>query len=167
MIQISSIFCDLDQVLVNFLSGCKRLFGKEFNDPILGADYEKWKVIARTPNFWKNLNWMPNAQLLWNQIKNLDTYILSACPRYEDSPSCPLEKREWCVDQLKIPVDRIIITERCKKKLYAFDFDKKLPNLLIDDHERTCAEWKELGGIVIHHQTVTETIKEFKNVLGL
>src|ERR1700733_10590104 len=133
--RIGAIYCDMDQVLVNFLKGAKLALGKEFNDPTLGTDEEKWKLIAKIPFFWVSLEWMPNAEMLWQEIKNQDTCVLSAAPSLEKAPDCPAEKKLWCQTNLKLDRDRVIIVERSEKQLFAKDVNGT-PNLLIDDHPK-------------------------------
>lgn len=154
------IYCDMDQVLVNFLGGTRKVFGMEFNDARLGSDTDKWRVLAEIPGFWKTLDWMPQAHLLWDRIKHRDTYILSACPPPNESPLCPVEKKEWCVEQLSVSVERVHTVKRGEKALFATHQGQ--PNLLIDDHPRNCLEWKDAGGIVIEHRTVPMTLLELE-----
>lgn len=154
----------MDQVLVNFLGGARKALGKEFNDPSLGPDSNKWKLLATIPEFWTNLEWMPNANRLWTYIKDYDTYILSACPHPDDHPTCPDEKKEWCRIQLGVSHERVHTVRRSQKKDYAVVTGT--PNLLIDDHPKNVLEWELAGGIAILHHTVPETLIALKQ-LGL
>lgn len=153
-----SIYCDMDQVLVNFLGGARKALGMEFNDARLGTDSDKWRIIAEMPGFWRSLEWMPQAHLLWNRIKDRDTYILSACPPEKESPLCPGEKKLWCSDQLGIQEHRVHTVSRAEKALFATSEGR--PNLLIDDHPRNVSEWQSAGGIAILHHTIPETLRE-------
>ena len=158
------IYIDMDQVLVNFLAGTKRVLGKEFNDPSLGTDKEKFQLLANTcTNFWINLDWMPCAQDMWNQLQKYEPFILSACPPEDYYPSCTDEKVQWCKNNLGITRDRIYIVKRNEKKLFA----RLNPNsLLIDDHPTNVREWREEGGTAIEHHTVPETLNQITS-LGL
>jgi hypothetical protein len=149
----------MDQVLVNFLGGARKALGKEFNDPCLGPDHDKWLILAKLPAFWVNLEWMPGAQLLWHNIKGKNTYILSACPRKDENPMCPTEKKAWCERELGIPQSRVFTVDMIEKKNFAKD---DAPNLLIDDHLGNVLDWQAAGGIGIHHNTVPETLEELK-----
>lgn len=150
------IYCDMDQVLVNFLGGAKKVMGKEFNDPSLGSLEDRWLVLRSIPDFWSSLEWMPSAKLLWDRIAHLNPRILSASPSLEEAPLCPSQKQEWGRTNLNIDDSRIHIVMREDKQLYAVH--NGVPNLLIDDHPRNIAEWREAGGVAIHHQTVPETL---------
>lgn len=151
----------MDQVLVNFLGGARKVLGKEFNDSRLGTDSDKWLIIAQMPGFWRNLPWMPQARVLWDRIKHLDSYILSACPPNNESPLCAGEKKLWCADQLDLHESRVHTVMRAEKALFAQT--NGIPNLLIDDHPRNTAEWEAAGGIAILHHTVPETLSELES----
>ena len=156
-----SIYCDMDQVLVNFLGGARRALGMEFNDPRLGSDKDKWFIIAQMPGFWRSLHWMPQAPLLWERIKDKNTYILSACPLPEEAPLCPTEKKLWCADNLNLHENRVHTVKRAEKARYAQT--NGIPNLLIDDHPRNVSEWEAAGGIAILHHTIPETLSELES----
>ncbi len=93
---IRTIFCDLDQVIVNFLGGAKKALGREFNDPALGTDEDKWRIIRAIPDFWLTLEWMPNAVVLWERVRWLNTFVLTACPTLDENPLCAKQKVQWC-----------------------------------------------------------------------
>jgi uncharacterized protein YbaR (Trm112 family) len=150
------IYCDLDQVLVAFLAGARKALGKEFNDPALGTDQEKWVLIEQIQGFWENLEWMPNAQTLWDRIKHRGPHVLSAMPPKEQAPSCPGGKRIWCRENLAIPDAHVNLVSRIEKQKYAVV--DGIQNLLIDDHPKNVLEWTAAGGIAIMHSTVPETL---------
>lgn len=160
MIEINEIYCDMDQVLVNFLGGTRHVLGKEFNDLSLGEDHDKWLLIDKVPNFWVHLEWMPGAKMLWDCIKNKNTYILSAFPTEEENPQCSTEKKMWCQRELGISPDRVFIVKRNEKKTFARRNNKA--NLLIDDHYNNVDIWHRKGGFGIWHQTVPETLIELQ-----
>ena len=152
----------MDQVLVNFLGGARRAFGKEFNDPSLGPDDGKWVELAKMPGFWLNLEWMPDAKKIWERIKDKNTYILSACPSPELNPLCAPEKIQWCIRELGIAPERIItVFKRSEKYQVKYTRNGGRPNnLLIDDHFDTCMNWTLRDGTAIWHHTVPETLNE-------
>ena len=153
MIEVAEIYCDMDQVIVAFLSGARKAIGREFNDPIQFGGEDKWPIIAKMPRFWLDLEWMPGARLIWDRIKDKNSYILSAIPKFEVVPLCPYQKREWCERELGLPVDRVLVVGREEKKNFAGE-----RKLLIDDHGGNVRDWQEAGGIAIHHHTVPETL---------
>jgi 5'(3')-deoxyribonucleotidase len=91
----------MDQVLVNFLGGGRKALGREIND--LGMDNDKWPIlINQNPTFWLNLEWMPNAQKIWERIRKKDVYVLTAIPSLELNPIAGPQKKLWCERELGI-----------------------------------------------------------------
>jgi hypothetical protein len=159
MIEVAKIYCDLDQVLTNFLGGARKVLGREFNDPIQFCGEDKWPIIGKMPQFWLDLDWMPNARLIWDHIKNKNSYILSAIPNVEIVPLCSIQKKQWCKRELDINADRVIVVvARRDKKNFATT--NGISNLLIDDNSGNVRDWIDVGGLAIHHQTVPETIMQ-------
>jgi len=159
------VYCDMDQVLVNFLGGARRALGREFNDPALGSLESRWSALRQVEKFWLNLHWMPNASVLWSYLQEeaKSSSILSAAPPNDDAPACKPEKIEWCGIQLGLSEDRVKVVKREEKKLFALSEDGR-PNLLIDDHPRNVVEWREAGGLAIHHTSVYETLQVLKHL---
>lgn len=154
------VYCDLDQVLVAFLSGARRALGREFNDPALGTDQEKWALLRAIPGFWIQLEWMPGAHALWRRLKPHNPHILSAVPDPNDAPSCSAEKKLWCWQELGLREEsgRINIVRRTEKASFAVI--NGTVNLLIDDHPKNITEWEAAGGKAILHHTVPETLQQ-------
>ena len=69
------LYCDMDQVLVAFLSGAKQITGQDFQK--MNRD-TRWQTISNTPKFWESLQFMPGARRLLQRIQKYDPYILSA-----------------------------------------------------------------------------------------
>ena len=62
---LPTIYCDMDQVLCNFLKGAEKELGKPFPE----EDKDKrWPVIHKNKTFWENLEWMPGAKRLWSFV---------------------------------------------------------------------------------------------------
>src|SRR6478736_9987413 len=103
------IFVDMDQVLVDFVSGTEKLLGFEFEsvngDPFAVEERTK-KVVF--PSFWQELPPMPDYLDLWNFVSPFDPYILSAYPSWKD-PYVFMGKRAWLRSYLRIPEDRVHI----------------------------------------------------------
>ena len=153
------IYCDMDQVLVNFLGGGRKALGREIND--LGLDNNKWPIlINQFPTFWLDLEWMPNAQKIWERIHKKDVYILTAYPSIDLNPLAGPQKKQWCERELGISQDRVItVPHRIDKIKFSRPGG---PNLLIDDHWQTCMDWSLHDGHAIWHHTVPETLEQLK-----
>jgi uncharacterized protein YbaR (Trm112 family) len=151
------IYCDMDQVLCNFIGGAEKAIGM----PFAQADKDdRWEAIKNTKDFWANLDWMPGAKRLYSFIQKYDTNILSAASD-RDSNSRP-GKLKWLSKNTKIKRGNINIVKRADKQKYAITDGK--PNILIDDYKKNIVEWESKGGIGVHHTEVGKTIAELKRL---
>ena len=92
--ELPQIYCDMDQVLVNFIGGAN----KALSDQGLGRfpDIEKsvkWEALQKVPKFWANLPPMPDAMTLWRFIRPHGPFILSTPSKH--MATCKPEKIEW------------------------------------------------------------------------
>ena len=71
---LPDIYCDMDQVLCNFMKGADAAVGGSF----VNTDKEERWPINQTKGFWPNLEWMPGAKRMYQFIEKYDPYILSA-----------------------------------------------------------------------------------------
>ena len=72
---LPDIYCDMDQVLVDFLGGAEKVVGAPFAK---SDNKTRWSKISGTKDFWANLDWMPGAKKLYQRVAKYDTRILSA-----------------------------------------------------------------------------------------
>ena len=155
--ELPTIFCDMDQVLCDFMKGAEKAIGGSF----ASADKEKrWNAINQTKGFWANLEWMPGAKRLWDFISKYDTEILSAYSGRD--PSSRTGKLKWLSKNTKIKRGKINLVMRSDKQKYATTNGK--PNILIDDYIKNINEWEAKGGIGIHHTNVSKSIAELKRL---
>ena len=154
---LPEIYCDMDQVLCNFIDGAEEVIGK----PFIQADKnDRWNKISNTKDFWANLNWMPGAKRLYLFIQKYDTHILSAYSD-RDGSSRP-GKIKWLKKNTKIKRGNINLVRRADKQKYATTDGK--PNVLIDDYKKNIVEWESKGGIGVHHTEVGKTLAELKRL---
>ena len=73
--ELPSIYCDMDQVLCNFMKSADKAVGGSF---VTHDKDDRWKKINQTKGFWENLEWMPGAKNLYKKIIKYDAHILSA-----------------------------------------------------------------------------------------
>ena len=79
---LPEIYCDMDQVLCNFIKGAEKVIG----EPFVNVDKEKrWNIISNTKDFWANLEWMPGAERLYKRIAKYDPHILSAYSKRDNN----------------------------------------------------------------------------------
>ena len=154
---LPDIYCDMDQVLCNFLGGAEKAIGMPFPQ----ADKNgRWNAIRDTKDFWATLDWMPGAKRLYSFIQKYDTNILSASSE-RDVNSRP-GKLKWLSKNTKIKRGNINLVKREDKQKYAMNDGK--PNVLIDDYIKNIKEWEAKGGIGVHHTNVGKTLAELKRL---
>jgi len=155
--ELPTIFCDMDQVLVDFIGGAEDAIG----EPFATADKDqRWNKIANTKGFWANLSWLSGGKRLWDFISKYDTEILSAYSNRDGTSRNG--KLKWLSKNTKIKRGKINLVMRSDKQKYATTNGK--PNVLIDDYIKNINEWEAKGGIGIHHTNVSKTISELKRL---
>lgn len=155
--ELPTIFCDMDQVLVDFIGGAENVIG----EPFATADKDqRWNKIANAKGFWANLSWLSGGKRLWDFISKYDTEILSAYSARDGNSRNG--KLKWLSKNTKIKRGKINLVMRSDKQKYATTNGK--PNVLIDDYIKNITEWEAKGGIGIHHTNVSKTIAELKRL---
>ena len=155
--ELPDIYCDLDEVLVDFMRGADAAVGGNFVK--MDAD-ERWNRINQTKGFWENLGWKPNAKRLHDFIMRYNPHVLSAYTGRD--PTSKVGKMKWLKKNASFKRANIHLVLRSQKKSYATTDEK--PNVLIDDYDKNIREWQAAGGIGIHHTNVGKTISELKRL---
>ena len=155
---LSEIYCDLDEVLVDFMRGANAAVGGSFVK--MDAD-ERWNKINQVKGFWANLGWKPNAKRLHDFIIRYNPHVLSAYTGRD--PTSKVGKMKWVKKNTGFKRANIHLVLRAQKKSYAKTKEEK-PNVLIDDYVRNIREWENNGGIGILHTDVSKTINELKRL---
>lgn len=157
------IFCDLDGVLVNFIKTAVELTGIN-PDAASKADISRfWAIIqshmSEGKPFFKTMEPMNDAMVLWNYIKPHNPVILSSTG--ERMAGAAQEKQLWVQTHLGGNVaSAAIFTPSAKAKAqYAG------PNhVLIDDRKKATEPWIAAGGIAILHISAANTISQLKEL---
>ena len=157
--ELPAIYCDMDQVLCNFMKSADEVVGGDGFARMKDKD-KRWGLINKVKNFWADLGWMPSAKRLYDFIFRYDAYILSAYTSRD--PNCIPGKIKWLKKNTKFKRSKINLVVRSQKQAYALSNGK--PNVLIDDHVKNINEWEAKGGIGIHHTNVGKTISELKKL---
>ena len=87
---LPEIYCDLDEVLVDFMRGADAAVGGSF---IKYDRKERWNKINQTKGFWANLGWKPNAKRLHDFIIRYNPHVLSAYSGRD--PASRTGKMKW------------------------------------------------------------------------
>lgn len=163
---LPQIYCDMDQVLVDFIGGANAALMSAGLNTTFGAKDQhvgkdtKWEALKKVPKFWANLNPMPDGILLWKFIRQYDPIILSTPSKRMQT--CKPEKIEWIHNHLG-HVKEIMLVPREDKQKYAVS-KGGAPNLLIDDYSKNIEEWKAKGGIGVHHINTMSTISQLRKL---
>ena len=147
------LWVDLDGVLVNFEKGFEDL-GQGSKKDMDSKTF--WKILSTAPRFFRDLEWMPDGEELWNHIKRYNPTILTAPVRESTMPHCKEDKKTWVKEHLgnmKIIIDS-------NKGNYANEGD-----ILIDDKEENIVSWETADGVGILHTSTINTIKKLQRLL--
>ena len=162
--ELPQIYCDMDQVLVDFLGGAKKVLGANFEDNSYWnkrGENKRELIDKQAKHFYAGLGWMSDGKKLWNFIKKYKPKILSSYPS-EWAPNAKTDKMKWLGKNIKIGAGDINLVKRADKKKHATTNGQS--NLLIDDFDKNIKEWKAAGGIGIHHKNTSSTIAQLKKI---
>ena len=152
------VYLDLDGVLADFDTHFVDYFGV---DPQSLDDDVMWKMINGYDDFYANLPLMPMAKTLFNILSSrFDVVILSACPR-SNYKNAAMQKRQWVRKYLSKDVTVIPMMGGVNKALFMHEPG----DILIDDMEKNCLAWNDLGGVSIQHTSALSTISKLKELV--
>jgi 5'-nucleotidase len=145
------IYLDLDGVMADFDKGFRGRFRAEPNN---FSDSEMWKMINSYETFYADLPLMPSAIKLFEKLTDsFDVIILTACPR-SNYTKAALQKKDWVRKYLSKDITVLPVLGGKNKALFMHEPG----DVLIDDMEKNCKAWEELGGIAIQHESVDDTL---------
>lgn len=163
------IYCDMDGVLVNMDEGFKKISGgytpKNFKDaPQFHGDEkaarkEFWKLIARYPRFWHDLEPMPDAKVLWKYIS--ETFKEPAPVILSAGQGGPIlaGKTAWIRQHIS-PTAKVFIAPGGIKKPDFIIVQPNTTQVLIDDTQKNIDAWNNGSErLAIFHKNAAETIK--------
>jgi len=150
------IYCDMDGVLTDFVSGFKKIDGRPTTEVEKEGDPAFWDHVKKGGlEFWSNMPWIPGSKKLWNYIKDKNITILSAPAR--SLPNSPKGKKIWIKRELG---NVKLILKRAREKMqYANEH-----SILIDDLQKNITAWKSAGGIGILFKNPNQVIKKLKEL---
>lgn len=150
------LFLDLDGVLVDFDKGVQRVCGKA---PMDLEPRQMWPRLARTIDFYANLDWMPDGKVLWDFSKKYHPVILTGVPR---GTWAEPQKRDWCRRELG-DVEVITCASREKAAKAGERSEGRRP-ILVDDRIKLKEAWEDAGGIFIWHENSKQSIEALKGL---
>ena len=120
-----------------------------------------WPILARSGNFYAELDWMPDGKELWETLKPLAPLVLTGLPRGRWAEP---QKREWCRRELGPEVEVITGLSREKAELARVRTPEGVTPVLIDDRGRLREAWEAMGGVFIHHESAARSIQELQAI---
>jgi hypothetical protein len=171
------LYVDMDGVLVDLDGGFKKI------TTMTPKEYSKkngknafWDVVEKNPNFWLNLDPLPDAKILWDFIKdnfkNPTPIILSA----GQGSNVKKQKEAWIRKYIDSTVEVRIATSGYLKSNYA----TKIPNVMNvllddtgpgdveDDRPDNITAWENVSGnIAIHHTDAASSIQKIRDILSI
>ena len=146
------VYLDLDGVMADFDQHFKDTFGvfpQALSDKVL------WQKIGSYDTFFFDLPLMPGAIELFEFLTDsFDVTILTACPK-SNYYKTALQKKAWVREHLCDKVAVLPVMGGKNKALFMHEEG----DLLIDDMEKNCAPWQDLGGKAIVHKDPKLTMK--------
>ena len=159
--QIDKIYVDMDGVLCDFTEKYYELFH------LLPREAEKHKrfdelfrQFIATEQFAK-LNPMPGTidALRYLNSCNVPVEILSSTARSEFYDQISRQKEDW-LTRYGINFPRNFVPGKRFKKQFATP-----RSIIIDDTESVITDWRDSGGIAIHHTDWNTTISKLNEIL--
>ena len=143
------IYLDCDGVLADFDKGAAAILGMP------SAAFEKqhglgafWKKLATAPDFYGQLQPLPDALDLFDAVRHLNPIILTGLPRGNWAEA---QKRRWA--ERHFPGVEVITTMAALKHEYTRSGDA-----LVDDRDKYRHLWEGAGGVFIHHKSARQSI---------
>ena len=150
--EFNKLYLDLDGVFADFNKRVRFLSGGKDPKEIKSG---MWKMIMADRDFFISLDMMPNADVLWDYVKQFEPKFLTGAPPGNRAQS---QKREWVVKQFGSQYQTIVLLKK-EKVVYAGS-----KHVLIDDMKENVQAWIDHGGIGILHRDVYSTIEQLKHM---
>lgn len=149
---MTQLFLDVDGVLADFDGGVVRITG------LPPEELEKqrgrggfWKALARAEGFYANLDPLPGAPQMVEQLRHLEPILLTGLPLGKWAAP---QKRKWAKQHF--PDLKIVTCMARDKWRYARPGD-----VLVDDREKARNPWVEKGkGRFVLHRSPETTLEE-------
>lgn len=154
------LFVDLDGVLADFEKGVKKITGKH---PSEQNKRSMWIQLAKSADFYSNLDWMSDGKKLWEHIKKYNPTVLTGLPIGNWAKP---QKITWCKNKLGEDIRVLTCLSREKAQTAKQHTPKTHTPILIDDREELREQWEKAGGIFIHHKTADKSIEELEKIIN-
>lgn len=156
---MSRLFLDLDGVLADFDAGARLMCGTDnsYKFEFVYGQGEFWRCINRDPDFFLHLSPMPDAHILFNEVRHLRPIILTALP-HTGAERVDRHKRTWVRQHLGDEVQVITCLTKDKPNYC------KPGDVLVDDRAINRERWLGAGGRFVVHTSAKQTLDELENM---
>jgi hypothetical protein len=149
------LFLDADGVLADFDAGAQRLLG---TDPsTFEAKHGKrefWRRIASAGDFYGTLPEMPDAQVLFDGVRQLKPTILTGLPI--GNWAAP-QKVRWAAEHFPgVPIITSLARDKYKHM--------RPGDVLVDDSETHRAAFEKAGVVFIHHRNALNSLRQLAEI---
>lgn len=146
---MKQIYLDMDGVLADFDKKKYEVFGPKVDKL---KEQEFWKLVWENhPNWFFELEPMPDMELLWGYTKRFKPIILTAASKSHPY-AIVTQKQAWVKKWLGSDVPVIVCFRSHKKDWAAKDA------ILVDDHADNIKEFTLHGGMGILHTSAANSI---------
>jgi len=175
------IYCDMDGVLADMEKGFREISGG-LNPKEHEAKYGKgsfWKVIGQKdhttgkpkyPNFWLDLEPMPDAHALWSFIKDNFKNPVPVVLTAGQGASITQQKTQWFHKHFGSPEIKVILAQAGWKKpehVIQYPPERRVTHVLVDDTKKNIDVWDDTSKhrVAIHHKDAASSINQLKAFL--
>ena len=149
------LFLDADGVLADFDEGAKQLLGMTAR--AFEAKHGRgafWKRLAKAKNFYGSLPKMPDADLLFDEVRHLKPTILTGLPL--GNWAAP-QKVKWVNEHFPgVPIITCMARDKHKHM--------KPGDVLVDDREKHRSAYEQAGVVFIHHKSVEDSLRQLAKI---
>jgi hypothetical protein len=146
------LFLDLDGVLADFDRGVEAVTGRRPEELKLR---DMWRALAKAPDFYGTLEFMHDAEELWEFCRPFRPTILTGLPFGSWAPA---QKERWVRRMLGADVPILTCMSRDKHNYSAPG------HVLVDDRASARDAWERAGGVFVHHVDAARSIAALRRL---
>lgn len=136
---LTTIFLDMDGVIVDLYKGCKNVGIIKQNGSL-----DRESLLSQDSYFWAGLDWTPNGKALYESLvefcekHTIALCILTKCCNKDTV----VGKKSWLNSNTSIkPINQYFVTGKSLKSVYATE-----TSVLIDDYQKNIDDFVNAGG---------------------
>jgi hypothetical protein len=149
------VFWESDGCKADFLKGFFLQYGRHFDETHIGV---AWKFIRSRPNFYRDVPLMPDAEWIWEEVKQYKPAILTGAPSggFEDAKTAKIAFYREVHQHIYQPAPKIIVCLSKDKPLHMVNKG----DILVDDHEKNGKAWMAAGGDFVKFDNARQAVSD-------